>query len=111
MLGPTAHERPPITSAFPHENSKEARADLVASRGDAATSMCNASSHQGSSRYAYVTLLAFPSSLGYNDYLVSALVAAQSIRDSGSTYDIVALIYGSLSAEDEMLLTLHGIKV
>jgi hypothetical protein len=73
--------------------------------------MCNASSHQGSSRYAYVTLLAFPSSQGYHDYLVSALVAAQSIRNSGSTYDIVALIYGSLSAEDEMLLTLHGIKV
>jgi hypothetical protein len=72
---------------------------------------CNMTSRPSSSRHAYATLVAFPSSPLYRDYLVSALVAAQSIRDSGSTHDIVALVYGSLSVEDEHLLSAHGMKV
>ena len=62
-------------------------------------------------RFAYVSMLAYPSTPERRDYLISFLVATESIRRTGSTHDVVAMVYGLLSVEDEELLGAEGVKV
>ena len=65
----------------------------------------------GTNKFAYASLLANPSSSDHRDYLLSFLVAAESIRQTGSTYDIVAMVYGVINEEDEQLLINEDIKL
>ena len=64
-----------------------------------------------STKFAYVSMLAYPSTPERRDYLISFLVATESIRRTGSSYDVVAMVYGLLSVEDEELLVAEGVKV
>jgi hypothetical protein len=63
------------------------------------------------SKYAYTALLSDPSEPSKRDYLIGALVAALSIRATGSTADIVFMILGSLSQHDEKLIAAEDIRV
>jgi hypothetical protein len=64
------------------------------------------------SRYAYVAMLANPSRKSKaRTYLLDFLVAAASIRKTGSTHEIVALVYGAIEDSDVALLESEGIKV
>ena len=61
--------------------------------------------------FAYVSLLAFPSQPERRDFFRSFLVAATSIRKTGSSYDIVALVYGGIDAADQKTLEDVGVIV
>ena len=62
------------------------------------------------SKYAYVSLLANPSSAEQREYFMSFLVAVESIRRTGSTYDVVALIYGTIGRREELILERENIR-
>jgi hypothetical protein len=62
-------------------------------------------------RYAYVMLLGDVSLPGSRDYLVASLVLTQSIRNTGSQADVVALVFGTLSKPDQNLVESYGIKI
>ena len=61
-------------------------------------------------RNAYVSLLVSPS-LGGRQKLNSLLLAVKSIRRTGSTQDIVAMVYGTIKQQDADLLTEASIKI
>jgi hypothetical protein len=96
----------PIPS-FPRDNTRESRSARVAQRGYSQPSV---DTPKGSP-YAYVSMLANPSEASRRDYLMSMLVAASSIRETGSTYDIVVMIFGDISSDDVALIESEGIKV
>lgn len=96
-----------VTAEFPRDNTKESRAARMSQRG---VTRPNYDAEKGS-KYAYVSMLAYPSEADRRDYLMSFLVAAESIRQTGSTHDIVVMVYGSISDEDVELLALESIKV
>jgi len=94
-------------AAFPAENTKEDRQKMYLEKG--ATNQV--APIKADSKYAYASLLAHPSLPERHDYLVSFLVAAESIRRTGSQHDIVALVYGKINAQDQDLLEQHDIVV
>jgi hypothetical protein len=92
---------------FPRDNTREERSVRVSQRGYSQPAV---DAPRGS-RYAYVSMLANPSEGSRRDYLMSMLVAAASIRKTGSTYDIVVLLYGTIEDSDAALIESEGIKV
>ena len=104
--GPCADPSQP----FPRENTKESREAGLLARSLRHGIQWTPETQSEHSKYAYVSLLAYPSSSEHRDYFVSFLVAADSIRQSGSKQDIVALIYGALSSEEESILQSESIK-
>ena len=98
----------PAAAAFPLLNAQSARRERLDNiRAAALPALLG----PGTGEFAYVSLLAHPSSDSRRPYLHSFLVAAESIRQTGSTYDIVALIFGAISDDDLALLEGEGIKV
>eukprot|EP00042_Codosiga_hollandica_P005552 m.15211 g.15211 ORF g.15211 m.15211 type:complete len:762 (+) comp24717_c0_seq1:3-2288(+) len=62
-------------------------------------------------RFAYATLLADPSNPSKRHYLIGAVVAAESIRNTGSQEDIVFLVMGHIDPCDVRLLEYERIHV
>jgi hypothetical protein len=98
-----------MKSPFPHDNSKADRQAAIDQRAESEIEWTPAA-HGLHSQYAYASLLAFPSSPEHREYFISFLVAAESIRRTGSQQDIVALVYGHLSQDDEELLRIQNIR-
>ena len=61
-------------------------------------------------QFAYVSLLANPSAADQREYFLSFLIAVESIRQSGSTHDVVALIYGEIGDREKRILEHENIK-
>ena len=97
----------PAAQDFPRDNTKNDREERR-KRGAVAKPSPDATK---GSNYAYVSMLAYPSEPDRRDYFMSFLVAAESIRQTGSTYDIVALVYGDIDDSDLQLLHKENIKV
>jgi len=104
---PTLRKRP-----FPHvnqmeEDGKSEDEDLLISQS------CFSREEQrmfSPEKNAYVMLLGFASLKQNQDYFTAAFVLAQSLRNSGTTADIVALIYPDIDSKDLALLQSFGIK-
>ena len=62
------------------------------------------------SRFGYVCLLAHPAAPAQRGYFASFLVAAESIRRTNSTQDIVALVFGNMSVAQQQVLANEVIK-
>ena len=100
--GPCASQN----QTFPHENTiKERRKNMIPKE------LAVPNSEDAGSKFAYASVLANPTQKNRRDYFMSFLVAAESIRQTGSTHDIVAMIYGSISDDDLDLLRSEDIKV
>ena len=95
-----------LTTPFPRDNTHEAR-EMRLAKAALAKPQYTADRN---SRFAYVSMLAYPSEPDRRDYFMSFLVAVESIRQTGSTYDIVALLYGPISDDDMALLEAESIK-
>ena len=63
------------------------------------------------SRFAYVMLLCNPSLPGKRGYLVEALVAARSVRMTGTAHDVVLMVLGHIAAADVELLEREHVRV
>ena len=63
------------------------------------------------SRFAYVCLLAHPGYKDQHGYFASFLVAVASIRKTGSTHDVIALIYGDTSPRQKDILIRENIQI
>ena len=96
-----------LSSEFPRDNTKESREARMGQRG---VTRPNYDAPKGSN-FAYVSMLAYPSQPDRRDYLMSFLVAAESIRQTGSSHDVVVMVYGDISDEDLELLASEHIKV
>jgi hypothetical protein len=83
-----------LNRPFPHENTKTGRVKTLSGRIAKLNLTVPASLTVRHTRYAYVTLLASPSSASRKHHFFEFLKAASSIRQKGSVYDIVVMIYG-----------------
>ena len=104
--GPCLHPEEP----FPRENDKNSRENGLTARKNRLGIQWTPESQPVHTRFAYASLLAYPSSAEHRDYFVSFLVAVESIRETGSKQDVVALVYGQLSTEEERILQNEKIK-
>jgi hypothetical protein len=109
--GPCQH---PSSTEFVHENARitHQHAGNTSETGMQYIPLdCHPPRSPGAPLYAYATLLAFPSVPERRDYLISAIVAIQSIRNTNTTYDIIVMVFGGLSRRDEQLLVSEHVKV
>jgi hypothetical protein len=104
-----AHNGPcsDMTSAFPVSNTLSDRQSRVNFQSLPKPSLVAPNTNA----FAYVSLLAHPSHPEHRDFFRSFLVAATSLRKTGTTYDIIALVYGGIDLLDQQLLEELNIKV
>ena len=70
-----------------------------------------ANKHRNVSQYAYVALIADASNLEKRDYLMSLLVAIESLHMAGTKQDIVVLVLGDISDRDARMLRNAGTRL
>ena len=99
-----------ITVQFPAVNPKEERELAASNRRNPNVLEVMPVTDKPLTQRAYVSLLAFPSDPKRRDYFISFLVAADTIRSTGTEHDIVAMVYGGIDKEDIDLLVMEGIK-
>ena len=90
--------------ALPRERSEEARAQHAERERIISVKEIVSNRPGNTTRYAYVALLVNASDPGKRDYLVSLLVAIESLKKTQPKHDVIIMVNGPISPNDTLLL-------